>query len=218
MKKESPLILIGSGGQAHDVNSIINAINRKKKTWDLIGFIDDDQKLKNKNFCNKMIFGDVDWLKNSAYDKINVNVAIGDCKPRKLIVEKISFKKFKFPNLIHPSSVVTEETILGIGDSIHGGVVFGSNSNVGDHCIFLYNSTVGHDTQIGDFVTVCPGVHINGYVTIGSGTFIGSGTVIKQGVKIGRNSVIGLGSVVMDDIPDNVIATGQRARPVKKNY
>jgi acetyltransferase-like isoleucine patch superfamily enzyme len=40
---------------------------------------------------------------------------------------------------------------------------------------------------------------------------------VKEGVKIGSNSIIGMGSVVYNDVPDNVIALGNPARVVRKN-
>ena len=43
------------------------------------------------------------------------------------------------------------------------------------------------------------------------------GAQIKQGVKIGSNTIIGMGSVVYNDIPNNVIALGNPARVSRKN-
>ena len=213
----SDILIIGTGGQAHDVYAIINSINSQDKIWNIRGFIDDNIENHDKIFSDLPTTGNPDWLINN-HDISNLNVAIGDCKIRQKIIEKISTDiHYQFPNLIHQKSVVTNEVKLKNGISIHAGVLFGSNSQVGHHSILLYGSTIGHDTIIGNFVTICPGVHVNGSVTIGDGTYIGSGTVINQGITIGSGCIIGSGSVVMDDIPDNVVATGYRARPVKKN-
>ena len=43
------------------------------------------------------------------------------------------------------------------------------------------------------------------------------GVQIKEGISIGSNTIIGMGSVVYNDIPDNMIAIGNPARPIKKN-
>ncbi len=45
--------------------------------------------------------------------------------------------------------------------------------------------------------------------------FIGIGATIIQGVNIGKNVTIGAGSVVIKDIPDNVIALGNPAKILK---
>jgi serine acetyltransferase len=52
-------------------------------------------------------------------------------------------------------------------------------------------------------------------VTVKKGTFIGIGTVVKEYLSIGENVTIGAGSVVLEDVPDNVVAVGAPARIVK---
>jgi sugar O-acyltransferase (sialic acid O-acetyltransferase NeuD family) len=80
------------------------------------------------------------------------------------------------------------------------GCRFTCNIQIGAHCHFNLNTTIGHDTIIGDFVTTAPGVHISGNVTIGNNVYIGSGATIKQGVTICNDVVIGMGAVVVHDI------------------
>ena len=54
-----------------------------------------------------------------------------------------------------------------------------------------------------------PILHFAG-MQIGEGSWIGAGTTVIPGVKIGRWSVVGAGSVVTKDIPDGVLAVGNR--------
>lgn len=51
-----------------------------------------------------------------------------------------------------------------------------------------------------------------GKVCIGAGTVIGAFSIIRSGVSIGRFVNTGLGSVVIHDIPDGMIAMGNPAR------
>lgn len=53
-------------------------------------------------------------------------------------------------------------------------------------------------------------------VILGNNVWLGEGVKICKGVSIGENSVIGAGSVVTKDIPANVVAAGNPAKPVKK--
>ena len=55
-----------------------------------------------------------------------------------------------------------------------------------------------------------------GNVHVGEGAWIGAGTTIIPGVKIGKWSVVGAGSVVTKDIPDGVLAVGNRCKVIKK--
>lgn len=52
-------------------------------------------------------------------------------------------------------------------------------------------------------------------VYIGNNVWLGEGVKVLKGVNIGENSVIGAGSVVVSDIPSNVIAAGNPCKVIK---
>lgn len=52
-------------------------------------------------------------------------------------------------------------------------------------------------------------------ITLEDNVWIGDSAIVCKGVSIGTNSIIGAGSVVVSDIPDNVIAAGNPARVVR---
>lgn len=52
-------------------------------------------------------------------------------------------------------------------------------------------------------------------VTIGENVWIGTNVLILKGVTIADNAVIGAGSVVREEIPQNVIASGNPAKVIK---
>lgn len=52
-------------------------------------------------------------------------------------------------------------------------------------------------------------------VTLESNVWVGDSAIVCKGVRIGENSIIGAGAVVTRDIPANVIAAGNPAKPVK---
>jgi len=53
-------------------------------------------------------------------------------------------------------------------------------------------------------------------IVIGNDVWIGTNSIILKGVNIGDNSVIAAGSVVVGDIPDNVVAGGVPAKVIRK--
>jgi len=53
-------------------------------------------------------------------------------------------------------------------------------------------------------------------VRIGNNVWLGEGVKVLKGVSIGENSVIGAGSVVVSDIPSNVIAAGNPCKVIKE--
>lgn len=53
-----------------------------------------------------------------------------------------------------------------------------------------------------------------GHITVGENCVIGARAIILPGVKIGPNSVVAAGAVVTRNVPPNVLAAGNPARPV----
>jgi len=56
---------------------------------------------------------------------------------------------------------------------------------------------------------------ISAPIEIQDDVWIGAGAIVLPGVKIGKGSVIGAGSVVLEDLPDQVIAGGVPAKVLK---
>ena len=83
-----------------------------------------------------------------------------------------------------------------------GAIVMG-NSEIALGSLINCNTSIGHDSLLGEFVEVCPGAVIAGNCIIGSETFIGSGAGIFPGVQIGENCVIGAGAIVTKNVPAN---------------
>lgn len=52
-------------------------------------------------------------------------------------------------------------------------------------------------------------------IIVGDNVFVGINSIIMPGVRIGNNCIIGAGAVVTRDIPDDVVAAGVPARPIK---
>ena len=52
-------------------------------------------------------------------------------------------------------------------------------------------------------------------IVIDDGAFVGTRSIILKGVRIGKNAVVGAGSVVICDVPDNQVWSGNPAKFVK---
>lgn len=53
-------------------------------------------------------------------------------------------------------------------------------------------------------------------ISIAENVWIGLGAIVGKGVSIGANSIIAAGSIVVKDIPANVIAAGNPCKPVRE--
>lgn len=74
---------------------------------------------------------------------------------------------------------------------------------------------ITHDGGVWTLRDKYPDMDVFGNIVIGNNVFIGMQSIILPGVHIGNNCVIGAGSVVTRDIPDNTVATGVPARPIR---
>lgn len=88
--------------------------------------------------------------------------------------------------------------------------------SIGDN-VTITQDVVFHTHDGGVFVLrdQFPGLNIFGRITIGNNVFIGSNVIIMPNTNIGNNVVIGSGSIVTKDIPDNSVAIGIPAKPIK---
>ena len=65
------------------------------------------------------------------------------------------------------------------------------------------------------FVSLGPGVTTGGRVCIGTRSLIGQGASVIQGVSIGADTVVGAGALVLEDLPDSVLAFGHPVRVIR---
>lgn len=139
------------------------------------------------------------------------------------------FKKYpdlSYPNLIH-SSVTCGYGMKDIFSGIKGaifaaGVRITTGCKFGNFIVLSLNATIGHDSQLDDFVSVMPGVNISGNVHLCTKSYVGTGATVLQGkdeqnkMIIGSQSVVGAGSVVVKAVAENVVVIGAPAKELKR--
>lgn len=204
------IYILGAGATAREILNIYKDLGLSEK---VMGFIEENYGEKSQEICCKKI---MDAKIIETLPKSSVFIGAIGSPLRKRWIEKIKHKEFEFDTVIHSSAVINDSISIGEGCVIYPGVIFTCDTKVGKHSIINIASTISHDCEIGNFVTICPGVNIAGNVKINDGCWIGIGTKIIHKVTIGNGSFIGAGSVVTKDIPDNVLALGVPAKPIKK--
>ncbi|HTN53116.1 MAG TPA: acyl-ACP--UDP-N-acetylglucosamine O-acyltransferase [Anaeromyxobacter sp.] len=113
-----------------------------------------------------------------------------------------------------------EPTTLVIGDrnsfrefsTIHPGTAGGGGvTRIGSGCLFMANSHVGHDSQVGDGAIVANSVAIAGHVLIEDHVHFGGLSAAHQFCRIGRLAFVGgMTGIAMDVAPYCTVA-GSRA-------
>lgn len=139
-------------------------------------------------------------------------VSVGDNKIRRDIVSSL---QINYGIGIHLSAILSERSVVEEGSVVMQGAIIQSCVKIGKHCIVNTGASVDHDCQVDDFVHISPHATLCGNVVVGEGSWIGAGATVLPGVKIGKWSIVGAGSVVSKNIPDYVLAAGNRCKIVK---
>lgn len=203
-----PVFIIGAGGLGREVLAMLRAIPE----WQVVGFLDD--LVPAGTVVNGIpVKGGVEFLNNYP-EFIHVVVAIGDPLTKEKIVSRISNNHIHFPTIIHPRAILQDPSsiITGKGGIICAGVVLTTNIVIGDFALVNLNTTVGHDSSVGSFSSIMPGVNLAGNVTISRGVLVGSGANIRNKVRIGKHAVVGMGSVVLQNVEDETRVAGVPAK------
>lgn len=211
MKK---LFIIGSGGFSKQVIEMVEKINEIKEIYELVGLIDDNKELIGQEILGYKIIGTTDYLNEVSKKKeIYGVIAIADGKIRANLVRKLN--SVKWVNLIHPKAIVSKYVKLGEGNIICAGVIVNPMSSIGNHCHINIGSTLGHDVNMSDFVTVMPGCRISGNVVLKKYSMLGAGSIVLQGLTVEENVSIGAGAVVTKNTVSNKVYVGVPARILK---
>ena len=90
---------------------------------------------------------------------------------------------------------IREGTTLNTGTEGGGGV-----TQVGDDCLLMTGSHVGHDARLGNRVILANQVAIAGHCQIGDDVIIGGLSGIHQWVRVGHGAIIGAVTMVTNDV------------------
>jgi sugar O-acyltransferase (sialic acid O-acetyltransferase NeuD family) len=149
------------------------------------------------------------------YDELIV--AIGNNKARLKITFEYEAKGIKFATIIHPKATVSDSAIIGAGTVVFANAIINPSAKIGKACIINTGAIIEHDCVLGNAVHISPNAAMGGTVCIGEQTWVCVGSSIANNIKIGDNCVIGAGSVVIKDVPNNVLAAGVPSK-IMKNY
>lgn len=201
--------IYGAGGVGREAKDIAQLLG----LWDEIVFIDD---VAGEGFLHN--------IKRMPYEKFCCNygteeteliIAVGEPEDKTALYCKVKSAGYPLTKLIHPSASISPSAVLGEGVMIKMGSFISCDTIIGANTSIEIGCMIAHDCVIRECCQISSGVCLAGGSSIGANVFIGMNASVKEKIKIGSRSVIGMGSVVLEDIPEDVIAWGNPARVQK---
>jgi sugar O-acyltransferase (sialic acid O-acetyltransferase NeuD family) len=210
------LVILGTGGSAHDVLDIVEAINATKPTWTVGGFLDDAISQGSRHLGFE-ILGPVSAAPRYSDSSYFMNAIGSDRSYRRRpdILASTGLLPERFATLVHPASSVSARAKLGRGVCINFGVSIGGGVTIGDHVTLCPGVIVGHDTVVEEFAILAPGAILSGLVHFGRASYLGAGAVVRQQVRVGEGALVGMGAIVVRDVSDREVVVGNPARPIR---
>jgi sugar O-acyltransferase (sialic acid O-acetyltransferase NeuD family) len=185
-----PVVILGAGGHARVIASLLDRH---------VTFIDRDSE---ETFL-------LDVEKARKYD---VYLGVGDNATRRRLHERLKAVGISPATCVASTAFVAKSASLGAGCVVCPGAVVMTGTVIGENVIVNTKSSVDHDCQIGDHTQITVGVTLPGGVRIGVNGYLGIVSATFPQIMIGDNVVVRGGSLVIRDVPDNVVVGGSPAK------
>jgi len=207
------IIIIGTGGAVSEMMSIFERFPIK-------GFLEYPENIEKyyKRYDNLQccpILGTIDDYVPQPMDEFVIGMTNIDFRQK--VVEKMKAKGARFPNIIHPSSIVQSE-IKGEGNIVGAWSLIGANVNLGDFNYLTPWCDIGHDCVVGNH-NIFSATIVCGHCNIGDRNFFGIRSTVIPHIEIGDDSAVHAGVTVDENIGSNQLMTcNNRDRVIVDNY
>jgi sugar O-acyltransferase (sialic acid O-acetyltransferase NeuD family) len=210
------VIIVGAAGTGREVAEAIEDINSLGRTWNLLGFLDDDPQKHTREYNGYPVLGSISTAAD--YPTCQFVLVLGnhrDLRLTKRVLGRLSLDANRFATIIHPTARLSRYTELGVGTVVLQNCVITSNARIGSHVLMLFGSHIGHDCIVNDYVVIAPNAVLAGGVRVCEGCYIGANATILQKTKVGPWSCVGMGAAVFSDVGPNSTVMGNPARLLK---
>jgi len=197
------LFIVGAGGFGREAVWTVERINKaaQQPLWNVIGFADDDPAKAEGNFEGYPMLGSADRASKD-HPGASVFIAIGDNAIRRRLYAQL--RGHDFPAIIDPTAQVSPTTEFLHGTYIAVGAVVSVGTEIGKFVIINSRAGVGHDSKVGDFANIAPGVSLSGHTTLGADVVMGTNSCTAPGVTVAAGTVVPCGTAVLKE-PETLV-------------
>lgn len=218
-------LIFGASGFAREVDWLISELYEKDNSIDFRPnyFVAHKDDYKVGMIINNIpVISEEYAISKFAYSSeylVNVFVSVGSPILKEKIVNNIiNIKNFQFPTIIHPNVSFdkrAERVKFGQGVIICSNNVLTTDIKIDSFVHINLSCTIGHDSIIGAFSTISPGVNVSGNVNLKKSTFVGTNATILENVLIVANVIVGAGAVVSKSLNESGTYVGIPAKKIK---
>lgn len=209
-------MIVGAGGFGREAVDVVEALNRGAATlsWRLVGMVDDALSADNESRLRARGIQHLGSLNDLVADDARPRYVVGIGSPavRRRIADRLDAAGFAPAILVHPQATIGSEVTVGAGSVVCAGARVTTNIRLGRHVHLNPNVTVGHDTGLGDFVSMNPASSVSGDCVVEDEVLVGVGAVVLNQLTVGRGAVIGAAACVVRDVPAGAVVKGVPAR------
>ncbi|MDA0194125.1 MAG: hypothetical protein O2887_03770 [Bacteroidetes bacterium] len=208
------LVIIGGSTAFFEIIGIITDINAVNKRYDVVGILDDDEKLHHTNIMGIPVLGKISKAKEFK-GQVKFVFGIGSMKTRLIRHEILSNTELDygcFESIIHPNASIDNSAIIGPGCIIHPGVAIGNHATLDGFNIVAVNSAIGPFSRIHEQSMITSLCLVLSNATIGKNCFIGAMSCITENVRVEKGVFVGVGSIVTRSISEGSYGMGNPFR------
>lgn len=208
------LLIVGTGGFAREVYWHAQQSVGYKTQYEIKGFLEGNVPLA-KDAYELMPAEVFDNVLNYQiqFDDVFV-IALANSTVKNKIAHILAQKGGEFINLIHKTALISPQAKVGVDVILCPYTIVTCNTVIGSHVMFNLYSSMGHDSQVGDYSSLMCYVDIAGDVHIGDHTFWGNCSLAIPGSRIGDYVTVGAGAVILKTVETGQTVVGVPAKTV----
>lgn len=203
------LLIVGARGFGREVYSLAKQCHGYKKDFIIKGFLDDDQSALEGFENYPPIICSVEDYQVEESDLFII--ALGAVAYKKKYSELVIQKGGAFISLVHPTSIINDNVIIGEGVIIGQYSTISNNVVIGNHVTVQNFSAFGHDVKTGDYCSFGAFTFLGGFVEIEELVTLHPRSSVLPHKKVKRGAIVGAGSVVIRNVLENVTVHGNPA-------
>jgi sugar O-acyltransferase (sialic acid O-acetyltransferase NeuD family) len=204
------LIIIGARGYGREVHDLAKDCSGYNTAYTIKGFLDDKSDALNDFDNYPEIISSVE-----AYEVQENDVfvcALGSVQWKKHYIELILSKGGKFINLIHPTSFVNTNAVIG------NGVIIFMYSNVSNDCVIEDFVTIqgfvglGHDTKIGKWSHLNTYSFTGGFAVLEEEVCLHTRASVLPNIIVRKGATVGASSLAIKNVKEGTTVFGVPAK------